>query len=302
MPFVTVSARRAISLIWKVPELQPIAKRIDDMDDHPAAAPAAASARHAGLFNYRALTDAELRAYDEQGYLVLGSVLTPAGVRRLVDECMTAWTAEKGPFDPKATWLENALLPDVHRRSRTARDYYFEGPLVGMVSQIIGPNLKGVTSQLTFKMRGNTRPFAWHQDNGYGELDPYNAVTCLTALEDNDAQTGCLWVIPGSHKQGQIAPGLTLADKRAQREIAIAADESKAVPMPMKAGDCLMFSCWMLHKSGGNHSPDRDRRVLFLRYADADAVEVYNQRKPRLGRVVLGRSRHPEVAAYEQDL
>lgn len=272
------------------------------MDDQPAAALAAASARHAGLFNYRPLTATELSSYEEQGFLVLGSVLTPEGVRRLVDECMTAWTAEKGPYDPKATWRENALLPDVHRRSRVARDYYFEGPLVKMVSQIIGPNLKGVTSQLTFKMRGNVRPFAWHQDNGYGELDPYNAVTCLTALEDNDEETGCLWIIPGSHKQGQIAPGLSLADKRAQREIAIAPDESKAVPMPMKAGDCLIFACWMLHKSGGNHATDRDRRVLFLRYADADAVEVYNQRKPRLGRVVLGRSRYPDVAAYEQDV
>lgn len=36
----------------------------------------------------------------------------------------------------------------------------------------------------------------------------------------------------------------------------------------------------MLHRSGGNTS-QRDRRVLFLRYADADAVEVYNDRKPR---------------------
>jgi len=47
---------------------------------------------------------------------------------------------------------------------------------------------------------------------------------------------------------------------------------------------------------------DRDRRVLFLRYADADAVEVYNDRVPRMGRVVRGHSRFPEVAAYESDL
>jgi len=159
-----------------------------------------------------------------------------------------------------------------------------------------------VTSQLTFKMRGNTRAFAWHQDNGYGELDPYNAVTCLTALEDNDEETGCLWVIPGSHKQGQIAPGLAAAEKRAQREIALAGDEARARPMPMKAGDCLVFTCWTLHKSGGNFSKDRDRRVLFFRYADADAIEVYNHRRPRLGRVVRGRSRFAEVAAFEQDL
>lgn len=260
-----------------------------------------ATARHPQLFGYRRLTEEQLRFYHDQGYIVLKSVLTPEGNRRMVEECMTAWTAEKGPYDPNANWLKKALLPNIHQRSRAVRDYYYEGPLVGIMEQLIGPNVKGVTSQLTFKMRGNTKPFAWHQDNGYGELDPYNAVTCLTALEDNDKETGCLWIIPGSHRQGQMA-GMTDDDRKAGRELVVNADETKAVPMPMKAGDCLIFSCWMLHKSEGNYSQDRDRRVLFFRYADADAVEVYNGRKPRLGRVVRGHSTFPEVTAFEKDL
>jgi ectoine hydroxylase-related dioxygenase (phytanoyl-CoA dioxygenase family) len=70
----------------------------------------------------------------------------------------------------------------------------------------------------------------------------------------------------------------------------------------MKAGEALVFSCWTLHKSDGNHSTTRDRRILFLRYADADAVEVYNDRRPRLGRLVRGSSRFPEVTAFEADL
>ena len=42
--------------------------------------------------------------------------------------------------------------------------------------------------------------------------------------------------------------------------------------------------------------------MLFLRYADADAVEVYNDRCPRLGRLVRGKTRFPEVEAYEAEL
>jgi ectoine hydroxylase-related dioxygenase (phytanoyl-CoA dioxygenase family) len=72
--------------------------------------------------------------------------------------------------------------------------------------------------------------------------------------------------------------------------------------MEMKAGDALIFNCWMLHKSDGNYSHDRDRRILFLRYADADAVEVYNQRKPRLGRLVKGETKFTEVAQFEAHL
>lgn len=263
-------------------------------------APAASSLQT--RFNYRRLNPAELAEYHENGYLLLKSVLTPAGLERMLGECMAAWQAEKGVFDAGKSWLENALLTDIHRRSPTVREYYFRGPLVDIAEQIIGPNVKGVTSQLTFKMRGNTKTFPWHQDNTYGELSPYNAVTCLTALEDNDLETGCLWVLPGSNRLGQIQPGLSLAEKQQQREVSLAVDESRGVAMRMQAGDCLIFTCWTLHKSEGNTSRTRDRRVLFLRYADADAVEVYNGGKPRLGRVVRGRSRFPEVNAYEQNL
>ena len=57
----------------------------------------------------------------------------------------------------------------------------------------------------------------------------------------------------------------------------------------------------MPHKSLGNTS-DRDRRLLFLRYADADAVEVYNDRKPRLGKLIRGKTRFREVEEHEAEL
>lgn len=256
------------------------------------------------LFIHRTIGPEDRAFYADNGYLLCGRTLTDRGLERMREECMAAWRAEKGDFDPAKTWLENALLPDIHHRSPVVRRYYFSGPLVDVAEALIGPNVKGATSQLTFKMRGNTKPFAWHQDNGYGELEPYNAISCLTALDDTDPSNGCLWLIPGSHKAGQIAVGEagSAEAKKAMREIRVEADESKAVAMPLRAGECLVFGCWTLHKSEGNFSPDRDRRILFLRYADADAVEVYNGRKPRLGRLLRGTTRFPEVAAFESHL
>lgn len=261
--------------------------------------------RLAGLCNFRPLTEAEQRQYAEQGFVVVPRVLSSDGVEQMRAACMDVWRAQKGEFDPDGTWLQNALLPDVHHHSPLVRAFYFDGPLVDIATQLIGPNVKGATSQLTFKMRGNTKAFGWHQDNGYGRLIPENAITTLTALEDNDLETGCLWLIPGSHHQGQIdmSDRLTPEAKAAGADLTIAvADESDARPMPLKAGDALIFHCHMLHKSEGNRSAARDRRVLFLRYADADAVEAYNGNAPRLGRLVRGRSRFPEVEAYEAAL
>jgi ectoine hydroxylase-related dioxygenase (phytanoyl-CoA dioxygenase family) len=255
-----------------------------------------------GLFNYRKLTDEELASYKEQGFLVIKGILKQEGVAQIQRECMTAWDKEKEGFDPNKSWLQNSLLVNIHHQAPTVRDYYFDGPLVDVATQLIGPNVKGATSQLTFKMKGNTKPFGWHQDNGYGELEPYNALTTLTALDDTDRGNGCLWLIPGSHKQGQIRVQQSEEQKKTQSEIVVAADDSLAVPMEMKAGDALIFNCWMLHKSDGNYSTDRDRRILFLRYADADAVEVYNNRKPRLGKLVHGDTKFEEVKAFEADI
>ena len=193
-------------------------------------------------------------------------------------------------------------MADIHHRSDIARRYYFNGPLVEIASQLIGPNIKGATSQLTFKMRGNTAPFGWHQDNGYGQLDPFNTLTTLTALDDADVENGCLWVIPGSHKEGQIEVEMTTEQKAAGREIVVEADESRAIPISVEAGDALILHCWMLHKSEGNKSKTRDRRILFLRYADADAVEIYNERRPRLGRLLRGSTRFAEVENFESHL
>ncbi len=253
-------------------------------------------------FNYRKLTPDELHSFKENGYLILKNVLTPEGLHRIQAECMQAWNAEKESFDPSRSWLQNSLLVNIHHKAPTVKKYYFEGPMVEIASELIGPNIKGATSQLTFKMTGNTKPFGWHQDNGYGELEPYNALTTLTALDDTDRGNGCLWLIPGSHKQGQVRVAQTEEQKKSKSEIVVEADDSLAVPMKMKAGDALIFSCWMLHKSDGNYSKDRDRRILFLRYADADAVEVYNARKPRLGRLVKGFTMFKEVRNFEADL
>jgi len=254
------------------------------------------------LFHYRKLSDEEIAFYNEHGYVKAGTTLHPDGVKAMLDECMKAWEKEKGPFDPNNTWLQNSLLVNIHHRSTIVRDFYFDGPIVDMMQQLIGPNIKAATSQLTFKMRGNTKPFGWHQDNGYGELDPYNTISTLTALEDTDSENGCLKIIPGSHKLGQIKLKTVDANaKQSQQAIDMEVDESQAISIPMKAGETLMFHCWTLHSSEGNFSKNRDRRILFLRYADADAVEVYNEGKPRLGKLIRGNTRFEEVAEFEKE-
>ena len=253
------------------------------------------------LFIFKSLTKDQLRSYHLNGYLSLGKTLTEEGVDKMLEQSMKIWNEEKGTYSEDKTWLQNALLVDIHRKAPLVKEFYYRGPIVKVAQQIIGPNIKGATSQLTFKMRGNTKPFGWHQDNGYGELDPYNTLTTLTAFEKVDEDNGCLRLIPGSHKLGQIALNKD-PDRKNLEQIDMDVDESAAIPMPMEPGETVIFHCWALHYSRGNYSKNRDRRILFMRYADADAVEVYNQRKPRLGKLLTGVTRFPEVKSFEADM
>ena len=255
------------------------------------------------MFIQRRLTIQDLRSFQQEGYLLYGPILTPEGVDIVRSECMTAWNREKGIFSDDKSWLENTLLPNIHHYSDAVRKFYFDGPLLDVATQVIGPNIKGATSQLTFKLRGNIKPVQWHQDNGYGPLDPYNSISCLTALDDTDEQNGCLWIIPGSNHWGQQSHSEERhsRDSRFHNEKNIAVDESLARPIPMKAGDCLFFHCLTLHRSEGNRS-ERDRRILFFRYADADAVEVENDRKPRFGKLLRGSTRFESVRTFEAGL
>ena len=256
------------------------------------------------LFISKCFNPSQLATFNRDGYLCCGPLLTTKGLEKIRSQCMEAWNIYKDDFDPQKTWLENALLPNIHHHASWVRKFYFEGPLVNVAEQLIGPNIKAVTSQLTFKMKDNKMVFPWHQDNGYGELDPYNAISCLTALDDTTLQNGCLWLIPGSNKEGQKAHQQVKYKQNIESthgsELKAIAEE-QGVPITMKAGECLVLSCWTLHQSGPNLS-DFDRRILFFRYADADAVEVYNHRKPRLGRLLRGSTQFPEVQQFEKNL
>lgn len=250
-------------------------------------------------FIFKDLPKNKIDLYNDNGYLSLGKTLTDNGLQLVLDDAMREWRKEKGEFREDNSWLQNSLLVNIHRRSDIIRDFYYRGPILHVARQIIGPNIKGATSQLTFKMRGNTKSFGWHQDNGYGELDPYNTITSLTALEKVDEDNGCLRLIPESHKRGQLP--IPKRDRENLEQIELDMDDKDAIPLPMEPGETVIFNCWMLHYSRGNFSKERDRRILFLRYADADAVEVYNNGKPRLGKLLSGKTRFREVEKFESE-
>lgn len=114
--------------------------------------------------------------------------------------------------------------------------------------------------QALFKpaLHGDVVP--WHQDNGYWRLDPPEAISLWIALDDVDQENGCMWVVPGSHRAGEVGhqrAGAYVAQLKAD------ADEALAVPVPLPAGHGMFHHCRTLHMTRPNHSP-RQRRAWVM--------------------------------------
>jgi ectoine hydroxylase-related dioxygenase (phytanoyl-CoA dioxygenase family) len=151
-------------------------------------------------------------------------------------------------------------------RSAPVRRTCVAGRHVPLVAQLLGPNVCLTHTQFLTKLPDgdDTRSdIPWHQDNGYGRLDPMTDVTVWLALTDADERNGGLSLVPGSHRAGLLDHGAAGVNPLL-RESAAAGEP---VAVPLRAGEAVAFSGLTVHGSGPNRS-DRPRTGFYARYCE----------------------------------
>jgi hypothetical protein len=172
---------------------------------------------------------------------------------------------EKLERDPIfAAWIENPLFERIA--------HAIVGPEIALYRAIV--MAKAPAGPLG--VGGTELP--WHQDAGalWG-LDRDPQLQIWTALDDATEASGCLRVVPGSHREGLATPlGGMIPAERA--EVARAAE--RAVSIPVEAGDVVLLHNLVWHGSGVNRTtnPRRGMSVCFL---DAATRCVRKRRAPR---------------------
>lgn len=161
-------------------------------------------------------------------------------------------------------------------KSAVIRDFVTNGPQIDLAVQVLGQNVCFTHQQYVSKRGGESghTDVPWHQDNGYGRLEPPDDLTIWITLDDCDELNGCLWVVPESQQRGLLPHSM-------KHGLMVAEVEEEGIPLPMKAGDAVVFNSLLLHRSLPNRT-EHTRVAMYARYCTPHVTMVTDGNKPVL--------------------
>jgi phytanoyl-CoA hydroxylase len=216
----------------------------------------------------------EAAFYRENGYLLVKGVFTleeveamRAGVENIIRR------AALSNRDANHAWQNDFMPPeqlkklvlkgfhDVHYHDASFMRAMVHPNMASVLTQLIGPNVQTHHSKMLVKPPENGAAFPMHQDYPYFPHVDHTMLAASVHLDDADTENGCLYVIPGSHKQGPLSHvGKHYLN---HKEYPI----SMGTACPAKAGDVLFFNYLTIHGSESNRS-ERTRRNVLYQYKD----------------------------------
>jgi ectoine hydroxylase-related dioxygenase (phytanoyl-CoA dioxygenase family) len=228
---------------------------------------------------------AEVEFFVENGYLVVPDLIAPEELEEIKQDTVKiargGYPCEgiqplSGELDDDVV-LQNILcIHQPHYISPVMEKFVKHPRVCGVLSQITGAHLphwdgsvKCMQSML-FVKPPNFQGQAWHQDEIYIPTRDRTLTGAWIAVDDATIDNGCLWIIPGSHKQGYLYPQRDHGnpDEFDFAKESFGFDESIEIPVEVKAGTVVFFNGYLLHRSRKNRSAIY-RRVLVNHYMNA---------------------------------
>jgi phytanoyl-CoA hydroxylase len=235
-------------------------------------------------WSYPAITEEQVTAYHEDGFLIVPGALSPDEVEEMradtVAICRGQWGEVGNLPDFDGTETDEEIIQQVlcihmiHKISPIMHRYLSQRTMKDVLTKIIGPNVKCMQSMLFIKAAGKPGQ-AWHQDEFYIPTRDRSLTGGWIALDDATVENGCLYVIPGSHKTGVLWPQRTHDDRRfdcAGETYQFPYNDNDAIPVEVKAGAIVFFNGYLLHRSLPNKAQSGFRRVLVNHYMSAESL------------------------------
>lgn len=225
------------------------------------------------------LSDAEVRQYHDQGYLV-PSLRLPAAQVDGLREALDRLIRDNPGVRPEK--LVSAHLAgrgdranDEGVRGQTAFLELAQDPqILDAVERLIGPDIILWGCHVFCKPAGDGHETPWHQDGHYWPIRPLATCTVWVALDASTRENGCLRVIPRSHL-ARISHAHLHEDRQdlalQQRLPETAFDAAGAADIELQPGEMSMHDVYMIHGANANRSTKR-RAGVALRYMPGSSV------------------------------
>ncbi len=230
------------------------------------------------------LSAEQVQSYRDNGVLFPFRVLD----RSEIDACLAAVAGIDARPEQERKGL---MLHKSYYVSKTLTDLCRNKRILDAVEGVIGPNILVWGANFFLKEPRSDAYVSWHQDATYWGLEPSDIVTAWVALTPSTVESGCMRVVPGTHRGGILAHRETWAkDNLLSRgqEIAVDVDLDKVVDVVLQPGEMSLHHVDIAHNSEPNRSAQR--RVGFaIRYVGAHVKQAGGARD--LAMLVRGEDR-----------
>ena len=208
-----------------------------------------------------AISAEKIEQYRRDGCVVFPQVLDADLIQEVSDH--VTWLQRQHP-DLRPEHLHHRLMWDDPFWLRLISD----DRLLNIAEAAIGPDIALFASHYICKPPGDGMPVLWHQDGSYWPLEPMEVTTVWLAIDDSDAENGCMRILPGSHQSRGVRqhhpseekPNVLSSEIRLSEE-----DEARAVDVVVPSGGVSLHDPFVVHGSNPNTSPRR-RCGLTIRY------------------------------------
>jgi ectoine hydroxylase-related dioxygenase (phytanoyl-CoA dioxygenase family) len=219
------------------------------------------------------ITNEQKAFYDENGFVVIEdfldageletwrTVTEDAVKQRLLER--NGLTNQNNPDDYYSqVFVQCVRLADTHEGMAHLMLDERLGKAAGTLAGVDG--IRIWHDQALFKQPyGN--PTGWHLDNPYWSFYSPHAISIWVALDRATLANGCLWYMPGTHKQARYDNSGIGSNIASLFSIYPEWAHLKAVPAPCAAGSAVFHNGLVAHGAGANMTPN-PRRAMTCAY------------------------------------
>lgn len=218
------------------------------------------------------LSSAQVSQYHDQGYLSPLSVFDNDEIADMNLQLAAFRERIGGKLAGRYNQKTHLLCTWLNRMVRDPR-------ILDRVESILGPDLLCWSSQFFAKDAHDKSYVGWHQDGNYWGLSSDEVVTAWVAFTPSTPQSGCMMVVPGTHRQVAEHVDTFSSDNMLSRgqEITVKVERKDMVPVVLQPGQMSLHHVMIYHGSDPNQS-DLPRIGFAIRYVPTRISQINGER------------------------